>query len=205
MSSTFSQSPLQIIQDDAAADDIVCEAAQELLMEVNVAAIQPLLRRLNRGQDPPWVRAYLVTALGGIIASHDAVAEETYSRTVSILLKILTSPAETNDVRGAAAVAVGIMGVTEAIPPLLEILSSGSPELSYPAIVALGELKSPEVVSLLIGLLDSDKRSIRIAATEALQKIGKDAVSAAPKLRQLAEAGSEAERSAALTALSQIM
>ena len=204
MTRTFSQSPLHVIQDDEADDDAVCEAAQELLMEVDVNAVQPLLQRLNRTQDPPWVRAYLVTALGGIIASYDAIAEEIHSNAVSLLLQILNSPEGSNDLRGAAAVAAGIMQVTEAIPSLLQILGSGNSRLSYSAIVALGELRSPDAVPLLIGLLDSDERAIRIATIETLQKIGKDAVSAVPKLRQLVEEGSEVERPAALTALSQI-
>lgn len=205
MNNRLSQSPLQVIQDDTADEDLVCEAAQELLIGVDLSAVQPLLQRLSRAQDPPWVRSYLVTALGGIIASYDTIPEETYLSAASLILKIMTSPSEANDLRAASAVATGVMGVTQAVRPLLDIVNSSSTEISYSAIVALGELRAREAVPSLIKHLNSNKQSVRIAAAEALRKIGKDAISAVPRLRQLAEEGTEAEQLAANAALSQIL
>lgn len=204
MSDTPATFLLKVLESGTASDDSLCEAARELLVRGEERAIEPIFRRLQANLDPSWVRDQLVMALGGLVASNDSVEREVYSGAEDLLLEILASPAEDRQVKASAVIGLGIMGSEKAILPLLEIIRSKSGDLQYPAVVALGQLRSHAAIPYLIGFLELDDTPLVIAATDALGKIGEQARSAIPTLERLIDEGNESERNAAKSALSRI-
>lgn len=115
--------------------------------------------------------------------------------TVKILLEALSDPQE--NVRYAAAEALGASDSTEVIPALMRIAASDA-WACYPAILSLGKLGALAAVPLLHDMVDNDEWR-RYPAIIALGDIG-SCGSEAILLKQLRK-GSDLVKQASLTAL----
>ena len=76
------------------------------------------------------------------------------------------------ELRMAAANALGTLGESNAIPPLLKTLQDEDPRVRIRVCDALGKLGHPGAVEQLIGQLDDPNGRIRLAAANALGNIG---------------------------------
>ena len=75
----------------------------------------------------------------------------------------------------------------KALPRLIEALADDDDSVRLTAVLALGNIgPAQEVVPPLIKMLDDKVFYVRSATVDALEKIGKEAVSALPKLKELA-------------------
>ncbi|MCS6902656.1 MAG: HEAT repeat domain-containing protein [Candidatus Bipolaricaulota bacterium] len=112
-------------------------------------------------------------------------------------------------VRGAAAFALGVLGVRNAVPELISALRTESDSIQVGAATALGYLREPSAVEPLIALLQTGRSpQARVAAAEALGAFGSRAASAlaqalltdpGPTVRQAALRGLAQTRSAEAT------
>ncbi|MCS7275081.1 MAG: HEAT repeat domain-containing protein [Candidatus Bipolaricaulota bacterium] len=112
-------------------------------------------------------------------------------------------------VRGAAAFALGALGVRNAVPELISALRTESDSVQVGAATALGYLREPSAVEPLIALLRTGRSpQARVAAAEALGAFGSRAASAlaqalladpTPTVRQAALRGLAQTRSAEAT------
>jgi HEAT repeat protein len=87
------------------------------------------------------------------------------SRAVSALIMLLDDPSPT--VRSRACSSLVALGAL-AVPSLLQTLQFGNPEPRRQAALALGALKEPRAVDLLLALLTNRQASLRAAGAEAL-------------------------------------
>jgi hypothetical protein len=191
---------LNILQNPTSPADIVYDAAQALRTIEDRRAIEPLLSRLDQGSDPPWVREELVTALGCVISlsgSHSPKA-------VDLLLEILSSPLESEDIRESSAIALGSIGDVRAVELLLKTLKSGEIDLAFACVVGLSDIGDPRAIDALIEALDMNELLVPQTAAKGLGRFGSAAKRALPALQQLAERGNEAERRFALEAIAAI-
>lgn len=137
MKRNFGESSLDnlvsVLQNPTSSDDMLCDAARLLAELGDKRAVEPLTHRLVGQPDPPWVREALITALGAI-----ALISGSGSPGIGdLLLEILLS-SEAAGVREAAALTLGSLGDTRAVEPLIKILESGGPSLTYACVAALG-------------------------------------------------------------------
>ena len=86
-------------------------------------------------------------------------------------------------VRDVAACALGRIGDSRAIKPLIGLLSDDGPCVRGDAVEALGRLKAASAVEPIAELLNDENESVRIRASVALAKLGDDR--AIPALRPL--------------------
>ena len=121
-------------------------------------SLDPIVADL-RDADPA-VRAQAATILG--LARNPMVVE--------YLMQVLAFDTDLH-VKRSVAIALGNIGHTSGIQPLLLAIQSSDPELRTFAAEALGKIPSPDVVELLIIALQGDVR-IKIGALEALGRIG---------------------------------
>lgn len=77
---------------------------------------------------------------------------------------------EFTEVRAAAALAAGELGLPEAVPALRKLLDAERPPEA--AVVAIGLLGAKEAIPALRTLVKGEDRSLRIAAVEALGRLG---------------------------------
>ncbi len=198
------QSPLkallEIIEDSTSAHDEVCEAAQNIAVSGDSKATEPLLHRLTRYTDPPWVRRELVIALGSVVLR----GETQNLQARNLLLELLSSTQEDTEVRAAAAIALGQIGDKRAVEPLLILLDSKQADLTYACVAALENIGDPKAIDALITQLKSDRFLVPQTAAKGLAKFGKAAERALPALKALADNGSEAEQRYAAEAIASI-
>lgn len=201
--SDFSEASLDdlvsILRSPTSSDDVLCDAARWLIELGDKRAIEPLLRRLADKSDSPWVREKLVIALGSLILASDSDSPEARD----LLLEILSS-SEDEGVREASALTLGNLSDVRAVEPLLEILESGEPGLTYACVAAIGNIGDPRAIDPLTRLLMVDKLLIPQTAAQGLEKFGAAAAKALPALEDLARRGNEAERRFALQAITAI-
>jgi len=88
------------------------------------------------------------------------------------LIEALNQPEQKNWVIASAAVALGGIGDSTAIPALIRTLDNSSMWVRYWATDALGEIGDPEALSALVKVLSDEDTSVRMAAAESLGKIG---------------------------------
>jgi HEAT repeat protein len=82
------------------------------------------------------------------------------------------------DVRRAAAEALGKLGDPQAVPALIQALGDSDRDVRAAAAEALGKLGNPQAIPALIKALRDGSYDVRRAAAEALVKIGTPAVPA---------------------------
>jgi HEAT repeat protein len=190
---------LDVLQNPASSNDILCDAVYQLIELGDQEAIEPLLLRLTNQSDPPWVRRELITALG-----HIALVSGTDTLDVRNLLLEIVNSTEKEEVRSVAALALGSLGETRVVESLLEILESEDDEMTYACVAALGNLGDPRAIDPLTRLLPVDKLLIPQTAAQGLEKFGAAAAKALPALEDLARRGNEAEKRFALKAITAI-
>jgi hypothetical protein len=92
-------------------------------------------------------------------------------RAVSPLISVLRSPSI--PVRLGAVEALGRIRDLRALSPLITVLGRDrSPEVRWAAVLALGELGSPDAVPFLVPLLRDPNRYLRYGAATALGRLG---------------------------------
>ncbi|MEX2008583.1 MAG: HEAT repeat domain-containing protein, partial [Dongiaceae bacterium] len=144
---------------DGADDELRAQAALSLGVRQEPAAVEPLLRLLDRPEDSPGVRGPVYQALGRI---GDA-------RAVPALLGALDAE-DREELRAEAVQALGAIGDAAVLPRLLAALD-GDPSLIVRtrAIDALGNFAAPAAVEALAALaLDGKSQSVRLRAVRAL-------------------------------------
>jgi HEAT repeat protein len=200
MNDTSIEPLLQVIRRSTLSDEVY-EAAQSLREFGSEKAIQPLLSRIEKEPDPYWLRKMLLEALycsfprKGVTSSN---AEE-------VLLSILTSEEEHQDVKAAAVLALGYVGSDLTTELLIQkIPDISTPSILHGCIVALGNIGNPKAVDALVKIMKTELPFIPQVVAEALGKIGPPSMKAIPELQMLVEDGSEAERHAALKAIAKI-
>jgi len=119
---------------------------------------------------------------------------------VPALLQALGDEAE--DVRKAAARALGRIGDRQAVPPLIQALGDEDEDVRSAAAKALGRIGDPRAVPVLIQALGDGDEDVRKAAAEALGGIGDR--QAVPALLQALGDENWRVRSAAAEALGRI-
>lgn len=197
---------LEVFRDSNAGDDALCDAAKELIVsqEKSKEITEVLWKRINTIADRTWVRGALITALGSAISEDDVIFPEV----VDFMRKKLASSTESEEIRGAAAVSLGVFGKEDSIDLLLEILeqelAKGNVELISSLIISMKSLDNPVVIPALTHVLTIGTSIVNILAVEALGSFGSLSKTALPVLRNLAERGTEAEKKAALKAISEI-
>jgi HEAT repeat protein len=191
---------LDIVEDPTSSDDMLCEAARSIATLGDERAEGPLLRRLTQYRDPPWVRRELVMGLGGVILHSSSQTLQARD----LLLEILSSTREGEEVRAATAIALGQIGDDRAVEPLLTILESEQTDLTYACVTALGNIGDSRAIDALIENLKSDRLLVPQTAARGLAKFGKAAERALPALKELADHGNEVERRYALEAITSI-
>jgi len=190
---------LESIRTSSSHDDVYY-AAIKLRELGNGNAIDPLLDRLERNQDPSWLRELLIEAL------YCSFPQGGYStlKATDLLLKIFTSELEHQDVRAVAGLALGYVGDNQVVETLIRTLESGNIDLSYACVTALGNIGDPKAVDVLIKIIKTQKFPLTQAAAEALGKIGPLATKAIPILQSLERKGNETEKRYVLEAITKI-
>ncbi|TAK34258.1 MAG: hypothetical protein EPO21_09935 [Chloroflexota bacterium] len=102
-------------------------------------------------------------------------------RDVAGLIKALrykagSSAPEHLHLRGRAAMALGQIGETRAVEPLLAVLRDDNSDVRGSAAAALGKIGDARAVEPLVAALRSNSLNVRSKATDALVKIGSPAV-----------------------------
>ncbi|MBN1314078.1 MAG: HEAT repeat domain-containing protein [Anaerolineales bacterium] len=190
---------MSILQNHLSTDDMLCDAAKQLIELGDKDAFGLLYKRLTTFNDSSWVRREIVLALGCIMILNDLESPKANQ----LMIKILLSPEE-EIVKAAAIICLGQIGEKQAVEPLINILDSGEDGLLFVTISALGEIGDPSAIDYLIKYLDADSLLIPQTAAKGLGKFGAAAKKALPALIDLAERGNEAERREANTAIEAI-
>lgn len=163
-----------------------------------------------RQSSDPYVRSNLAHFLGEVSATTDPYVSE---RAVTLLLELLEDPSDR--VTLVAMQSLGDFGprATVAIPQLEAIIRTQKGSLdSINAINALGAMAShakgsvPLIAEALSYEIDSEfyRDWVRIAAAEALKKMGKDAAPALPALRAVSKVGDIASQKMVAKAIAAI-
>lgn len=166
----------------------VRRAAGSALADIGEPAIGPLAGVLR--QAPAAARLEAVLALGRMEAKE----------TVEDHLVAALSD-EDPMVRRAAGLVLGEMGNAKAAGVLVEILRGGDAYDRARAARYAGSLRAAEAVDALVGILDDEDWSVRIAARDALVAIGEGSVDA---LLRAAKEGNRRVRIKAASALGRI-
>lgn len=138
-------------------------ASETLLENVRKEDISAFLEAI---QDPdPRVRIYGAWALGKLGRDSESA--------VSALLLLLDDASE--EVRNRTSWALGQIGIVtpEVLSKLLHLsLHDSSPKIRMQAVVALGNLKSPDSISTLIKALEDPEWMVRLESVLALDRLG---------------------------------
>lgn len=124
--------------------------------------------------------------------------------TIAALRRVLANPDHRH--RGQAAVALGRLGATEALPELQQALADGGKYdriLSAQALGRLGPAAAPAVNSLLVAVNESDV-DVRRAAVVALGQIGEAAAPATAAISAQLDSGDARLKQSAREALAKI-
>lgn len=173
-------------------DQVRHSAAWVLGSKIGSPAVPALIKTLG---DKKWgVRASAVEALGQIgPAAKDALP---------VLIKILRNGDEVECVRGEAAIAIGEIHNTSAVPELIETLGDEKWSLRLSAAGALSKIGDTSAVPALIVASKDENRNVRYAAVWALGKIGDK--SAVPALIEALKEEDKNARQQAIRALGEI-
>ncbi len=164
----------------------VRSVVSEILIENSDPRIVETLLELLRNQDP-GIRSVSMSILAGLgpvalpqveyylndsdpdvrIFAAGILGESRLKQAFPALQKALTAPEE--NLRYAAAEALGKIGEKKAIPILVECLKDQW--VRYPSIESLGLLDASEAIPELLGLYEEDEW-VRVAVIEAVGKIG---------------------------------
>lgn len=145
--------------DDAATGAAYWVATKQWGKCVETAAIAPLICAL--GDEDPAVR-------GGATGALVDIGPEA----VRPLVDALQNPPMTLRGRSAAAEALGRIGDTRAVEPLLTLLGDRGTSVRQAAAEALGRLGDTRAVQPLVSALADHHGDVRTAAAEALRQLG---------------------------------
>jgi HEAT repeat protein len=118
----------------------------------------------------PWDK--LIQRIREISEGHSPTPIEEINPNVLIFLNDLDNPDA--GIRAAAALKLGEIGASVAVPSLIKSLRDSEIKVRFCAVKALGQLADPTTVVHLQLVLSSNETSIRKAAVDALEKIGND-------------------------------
>lgn len=194
---------LQRICNHSTSEDVICDTARKLLVIGDEQAIKPILERLEQHSDPPGVRKELITALAGSCQSSKILPA-----VVNCLMADLTSENTSDEVRAAAAFALGILGVFSAGDALISTLKSamlkGDPCLILACVDALGRIRDFRAIPIYMQILDSDIPGVKSFTAETLGRFGMSARESVPALWKLAKSGDVTETRSAREAITKI-
>lgn len=145
-----------------AGDEDVRLTAKEALVQIGAPAVPALIAAL---EDANYlIRLYAADGLGEIGPPEANPAEEP-------LLNHLQKD-DHRLVRISAAYALGKLGQTTAVGPLLRVLAEKDKDLREAAAVSLGLLKDSRAIGPLMALLRDETPAVREQAAEALGRLG---------------------------------
>jgi HEAT repeat protein len=176
-----------LVQAIAAKTPGVRQAAAHALGELeNPLAIAYLLNAFH--DEDPWVRYQAVRSIGRY--SSVGWAPPTI-RDVCEALKQLVQTDPANQVRAAAAEALGRVGSEDAVPILASLIEvpEGDGDVARAALTALGQVQSTEAVAPLLAALNSPNPERRLDALQAFRERG--GAEAGVTLQWIAAADSE--------------
>lgn len=198
------KSLIAMLSSPIAEDNRLCEAAQYLRISGDKRAIGPLYKRLAEMNDAPWTRVELVNALSGLMISNHLA----HKQINHLFLDILAEKTEPDEVKEAAALALGKLGDNQAVEPILILLNRALKDeqagLIYTCVNTLGQLKDPRAVPVLIRTLFSKDELICKLGAETLGEFSKDAFPALPRLYELENSYRGLEKQAAREAILKI-
>jgi HEAT repeat protein len=189
-------------------------AAEELGRMGRTAAVGPLIEALS--DENPWVRSQAAHALGRLedcravpallraLESENPLVREAAAQALAALddgraaLPLVRAIHNTD----SAVWALGSLGVSLVVPPLIEVLRDGDPAPRRRAAQALGKLRDERAVQPLETALGDADALVRAAAAEALGQIG--AANAAAALYEMRQDEDRAVRWYAFEALGRI-
>ena len=152
---------------DADAVDPLIQATHDEREDVRIAAASALARIGDRKSIQPLIRLFADRYHGVRVAAADAVA--VFGRAaLEALEEALSDPVTV--VRVTAARAIGLIGVIESIPVLIDHLGDPAPEVRWSVARALGEF-GPPVIDPLSIVMSRGSRDMRLAAIDALWEI----------------------------------
>ncbi|MGK7900352.1 MAG: HEAT repeat domain-containing protein [Hormoscilla sp.] len=161
-----------LVQAIAAETPGVRQAAAHALGEwENLEAIAYLLNAFQ--DEDPWVRYQAVRS----IRRYDAllaISESGEKGDVCEALKQLVQKDPANQVRAAAAEALGRVGSEDAVPVLASLMEvpEGDGDVARAALTALGQIQSAEAVAPLLAALNSANPERRLDALQAFRERG---------------------------------
>jgi HEAT repeat protein len=148
----------------------------------------------------------IVSLVGLLSATEPGVSDRVYAIVIAVgerAVPVLLGQVKTEDkqLREYVIAALGTLRVTQAIPPVSEVLTRHDLERRYVAAWALGEIGDAAAIPALVEALSDDNSEVRRYATRALIKLNKLAVM--PLIEHLADAQGEGA-AAAIRALGDI-
>lgn len=140
-------------------DEEVRKAASEALEKLQVRERLDFLEdKLSSGEMLERVRAVY------------ALAELRGEKVVSLISKVVKDQAE--DVRAAAARALGLVGDSRALPALVELLKDSSPVVVRSALDSISRYNEPKALGPLMQALKNADAGVVEKAIEAVGRIG---------------------------------
>jgi HEAT repeat protein/uncharacterized protein YfaP (DUF2135 family) len=128
--------------------------------------------RMDAGK-PLWEAAHVKMPEGVFFQEKGSDLEKTLGMDVKAVRRLALMLAEENPAFKLLAIsAMGQIKSEEAIPPLLEALSGGTPDIRRAAAGALYNIKSSKAVDGLMRALNDEDPTVRAAAAGALGNIG---------------------------------
>jgi HEAT repeat protein len=171
-----------LAHDERLAADPLLGALGDADWTVRRAAVEGLARRPN-----PRTAGALIAALRDqhrdiavLNAALSAIAESP-EELVPQVVALLQEPDP--DLRGYAALGLGLMADPRAVQPLVEAVRDPDPNVRFQAIEALGRLRAHAACDTLAAIAESDDIFLGYAAIDALAAIGDSSV--APRLLPL--------------------
>ena len=200
------QGILNVLRSSQSSDDDLCDAVRELMLlqPHDKSVTEVLLERIENRIDPFWVRKQLVAALGGTILPADPMM----AHVANLMQQILESSEESEDVRGMAAIALGVFAVPDFAESIVNTLEkemvTNHTGLMVSCVTALKMLKQPIAINVLERALNLGIPPLTITSAEALGVFGPLAKDALPTLSKIVVSGNDPERQAALSAIEEI-
>ena len=152
------------------ADSRVVDPLIILLGDPDIEVQRKAIDALRRIGDNRAIDA-LVNNLNNLELRHETIQALTNIRSEKVVEPLIGLLGDPNiDVQRKAVEALGRIGDNQAIDALMKILKR--PELRWDAIQALTNIRSEQVVELLIGLLDDPDIEVQRKAVDALKEIG---------------------------------
>jgi len=182
---------------------IRAQAIAGLEQEENYLHI-PLLIEILRKDKSTEVREAATKVLGkfALLGELDKLSQDDVSAVYSVLLEILDSDAESNQLRCQALEAVAPLNMPRVKQLIEEAYRSDDTSLKISAIRAMGINNQPFWLDTLLGELDNSEFKIRYEAVRACGELGIDM--ALPYILKILETGDSPMQEAAITALGEI-